>query len=134
VMNSLMVRPLGGDRYAVQVRGHELIVDQPTDTGGTDIGPTPVELFAASLASCVAHYAGGFLARHHVCREGLRVDMTWQMSAGRPARVASFGLQITPPPALPRERLPALLAVARACTVHNSLERGPDVCIEIAPA
>ena len=129
-----MVRPLGGDRYAVQVRGHELIVDQPADAGGTDIGPTPVELFAASLASCVAHYAGGFLARHDVCREGLRVDMTWQMSPDRPARVASVTLQITPPPALPRERLPALLAVARACTVHNSLEQAPDVCIEIAPA
>ena len=132
-MDSLVVRPLGDDRYAVHVRGHELIVDQPADAGGTDIGPTPVELLAASLASCVAHYAGGFLTRHNVCREGLRVDMTWQMSPDCPARVARFALQITPPPALPRERLPALLAVARACTVHNSLERTPDVCIEMAP-
>jgi uncharacterized OsmC-like protein len=129
----LVVRPLGHDRYAVQVRGHELIVDQPVAVGGTDIGPTPVELFAASLASCVAHYAGGFLARHDVCREGLRVDMTWQMSPDRPARVARVALQITPPPSLPPERLSALLAVARACTVHNSLERPPDVSIEIAP-
>ena len=132
-MNSLVVRPLGDDRYAVQVRGHELIIDQPADAGGTDLGPTAVELFAASLASCVAHYAGGFLARHHVCREGLRVDMTWQMSQDRPARVAIFNVQITPPTALPRERIPALLAVARACTVHNSLERAPDVLIETTP-
>ena len=132
-MNSLEVRPLGDDRYAVHVRGHELIVDQPVAAGGTDIGPTPVELLAASLASCVAHYAGGFLARHDVCREGLRVDMTWEMSPDRPARVARVALKITPPPALPREQLPALLAVARACTVHNSLERAPGVSIEIAP-
>ena len=54
------------------------------------------------------------------------------MSQGRPARVASFAVQITPPRELPRERLPALLAVARACTVHNSLERAPDVCIELS--
>ena len=133
-MNSLTVRSLGDDRYAMQVRGHELIVDQPADVGGTDVGPTPVELFAASLASCVAHYAGGFLARHDVCREGLRVDMTWQMSPGRPSRVASVTLQITPPSALPRERLPALLAVARACTVHNSLEQTPTVSIEVTDA
>lgn len=133
-MNALVVRSLGGDRYAVQVRGHELIVDQPADAGGTDIGPTPVELFVASLASCVAHYAGSFLARHHICRKGLRVDTSWQMSQDRPARVASVTLRITPPPALPPERLPALLAVARACTVHNSLERAPDVSIEVADA
>jgi uncharacterized OsmC-like protein len=132
VQNSLVVRPLGGDRYAVQVRGHELIVDQPTDAGGTDIGPTPVELFAASLASCVAHYAGGFLARHDVCLEGLTVDLTWMMSPDRPARVADLTLWITPPPALPRERFPGLLAVARACTVHNSLHHAPNVYIEIA--
>ena len=133
-MNSLVVRPLGGHRYAVQVRGHELILDQPADAGGTDLGPTPVELFAASLASCVAHYASGYLTRHHVCHEGLRVDTTWQMSPDRPARVASLSLQITPPRALAPEQLPVLLAVARACTVHNSLERTPDVRIEVATA
>ena len=133
-MDWLVVRPHGDDRYAVEVRGHELIVDQPVAVGGTDIGPTPVELFAASLASCVAHYAGGFLARHDVCREGLRVDMTWQMSPGRPSRVERFTVQITPPPALPRERLPALLAVTRACTVHNSLEQTPTVSIELTNA
>jgi len=133
-MNALVVRSIGGHRYAVQVRGHELIVDQPADAGGTDMGPTPVELFVASLASCVAHYAGSFLARHDVCREGLRVDSSWRMSQDRPARVASVTLRITPPPAFPAERLPALLAVARACTVHNSLERAPDVSVEVAGA
>jgi uncharacterized OsmC-like protein len=134
VMHALVVRSMGGDRYAVQVRGHELIVDQPADAGGNDLGPSPVELFVASLASCVAHYAGGFLARHHICRDGLRVDTSWQMSHDRPARVASITLRITPPPALPPERLPALLAVARACTVHNSLVRAPGVSIEVAEA
>ena len=130
----MVVKARGGDRYAVQVRGHELIVDQPADTGGSDLGPTPVELFVASLASCVAHYAGGFLARHHICRDGLRVDASWQMSQDRPARVASITLRITPPPALPPERLPALLAVARACTVHSTLEQPPDVSILVAEA
>jgi putative redox protein len=131
-MNTMVVSALGGNRYAVRVRGHELIVDQPADAGGTDLGPTPVELFIASLASCVAHYAGGFLARHGICRDGLRVDTTWQMADDRPARVAAVTVRITPPMALAPERLPALLAVARACTVHNTLERHPDVNIELA--
>jgi putative redox protein len=130
----MVVRPLGGDRYAVHVRGHELIVDQPVNAGGTDLGPTPVELFVASLASCVAYYAGSFLARHHICRDGLRVDTAWKMAEGRPARVASITLRITPPPAMPPEQLPALLAVARACTIHNTLEQAPDVTIEPAEA
>jgi putative redox protein len=133
-MQAIMLRSLGGDRYTVQVRGHELIVDQPVDAGGTDLGPTPVELFMASLAACVAHYAGSFLARHHICRDGLQVDTYWQMAEDRPARVATVTLRITPPPALPPGRLPALLAVARACTVHNTLEQALDVSIETAQA
>ena len=38
-MNAMVVSALGGNRYAVRVRGHELIVDQPADVGGTDLVP-----------------------------------------------------------------------------------------------
>ncbi|MGZ4592410.1 MAG: OsmC family protein [Actinomycetes bacterium] len=132
--DDMVVRPLGGDRYVVDVRGHEIIVDQPSDAGGTDVGPTPVELFVAGLTSCVAFYAGRFLARHQVCSEGLLVEASWQMATDRPARVASVTIRVIPPLALPPARLPALLAVARSCTVHNSLETAPDVAIEVVGA
>ena len=62
------------------------------------------------------------------------MDTSWQMSQNRPARVASITLRITPPPAMPTERLPALLAVARACTIHNTLEKAPDVSILVTEA
>ena len=39
----------GGDRYRVRIRGHELVVDQPTEDGGEDAGPTPTELFVAGV-------------------------------------------------------------------------------------
>ncbi len=131
-METMRVTPAGGDRFAIALRGHEIMVDQPADVGGTDIGPTPTELFVAGLVSCVAVYAGRFLARHGVCAEGLRVDAEWEMGEGRPPRVGCVTIRITAPPALPASRLPALLAVSRACTVHNSLARSPAVHIDLA--
>ena len=131
-METMRVTPAGGDRFAIALRGHEIMVDQPADVGGTDIGPTPTELFVAGLVSCVAVYAGRFLARHGVCAEGLRVDAEWEMGEGRPPRVGCVTIRITPPAALPASRLPALLAVSRACTVHNSLDRSPAVHIDLA--
>ena len=54
-----------------------MTVDQP-DTG--DTGPTPTDLFVASLASCVAHYAGRFFARHGIDPDGFGVDATFAMA------------------------------------------------------
>ena len=53
-MDEMTVRHQGGDRFEIDVRGHRVIVDQPSGAGGSDKGPTPTELFVAGLASCVA--------------------------------------------------------------------------------
>ena len=42
--------------------------------GGEDTGPTPTELFIASLAGCVAFYARRYLDRHDQPTEGLTVE------------------------------------------------------------
>lgn len=122
---------LEGERYAIGVRGHALLVDQPDGAGGADSAPTPTELFVASLASCVAFYAGRFLDRHHLDRSRLRVTAAFTMATDRPARVASVRLTVTAP-SLPVERRPALHAVVSKCTVHNSLHQPPSMDIDIA--
>ncbi|MBI9020565.1 MAG: OsmC family protein [Verrucomicrobia bacterium] len=35
------------------IRGHKIVVDQPANAGGTDVGPTPLEYLMASLAGCI---------------------------------------------------------------------------------
>ena len=129
-MSGVSVRHLGDDRFAIDVRGHTITVDQPVDAGGTDTAPTPTELFIASLASCVAFYARRYLARHDIPSEGLAVTADAAMTA-RPARVGAITIAITPPTALPPERRDAFLAVASHCTVHNTLEQAPKVEISL---
>ena len=132
-MHRLEVTHVADDAYSVDVRGHRVQVDQPTEAGGTDTGPTPTELFAASLATCVAFYAGRYLHRHGLPRSGLRVRAEFVMAADRPARVASVRVAIVTPPELPEQRRAALLAVASHCTVHNTLEQPPEIDIELEP-
>ncbi len=122
---------LSGDRFEVQVRGHRLVVDQPVADGGTDQGPTPTELFVASLGACVAFYAERFLRRHGLPSDRLRVECRSAMSADRPARVATIGLRLTGLPDLPPNRRDGLLAVAGRCTVHNSIRQAPDIDIRL---
>ncbi|HET8683113.1 MAG TPA: OsmC family protein [Micromonosporaceae bacterium] len=129
---SMEVRFRAGERYDVTVRGHGFSVDQPPDAGGADGAPTPTELFVASLATCVAFYAGRYLTRHGHSRDGLGVSVTYRMASDRPARVSDIALTVRVPESLPPERWPALQAVATHCTVHNSIVMPPAVRIELA--
>jgi putative redox protein len=128
--DEMRVRHLGGDRFAIDVRGHTLTVDQPLDAGGQDTAVTPTELFVAGLASCVAFYARRFLARHAVDPAGLEVATEYTLG-GRTARVSDITIRITPPPTLPDERRESFLAVASHCTVHNTLADPPAVGITL---
>jgi uncharacterized OsmC-like protein len=125
------VRFVSGEAYEVAVRGHRVMVDQPVDAGGEDNAPTPTELFVASLATCVAFYAGRYLTRHGFNRDGLGVSVRFDMADDRPARVAVVRLTVRVPADLPAERRPALQAVVSHCTVHNSLTTPPDVTIDV---
>src|ERR1022692_161050 len=127
----MSVRFVAGESYEVAVRGHRVLVDQPAESGGHDAAPTPTELFVASLASCVAFYAGRYLTRHGCSREGLAVSASFYMAADRPARVSGVRLEVHVPPDLPSGRWPALSAVVSHCTVHNTLTTPPAVTIDL---
>jgi uncharacterized OsmC-like protein len=119
-----------GDRFTIDIRGHEVVVDQPAEMHGDDLGPTPTELFVASLASCVGFYARRYLHRHGLDATGLRVEVCYDM-ATRPSRVGDVELRVVVPAGVPVSRQDALLAMAGHCTVHNTLSVPPEVAITL---
>ena len=127
-MGTLAVRHLGGDRFGIGIRDHEVVVDQPAALGGEDTAPTPTELFVASLTACVAFYARRYLTRHDLPVEGLEVTADFRTET-KPSRVSDVDIAIRLPDGVPGERRAALLAVASHCTVHNSLTTPPTVGI-----
>jgi putative redox protein len=129
-MEPVSVSHLGGDRFAITVRGHDVYVDQPIGDGGTDTAPTPTELFVAGLASCVAFYARRYLSRHDLPTDGLAVRASYTI-APRPARVGEIRIELSVPHDVPVERRDALLAVASHCTVHNTLHDVPRVDVSM---
>ena len=130
-MTPVSVTHDGGDRFSVGIRGHAVHVDQPESDGGTDTGPTPTELFVASLAACVAFYTRRYLKRHDLPEEGLTVTAQAE-SGAKPSRVASMTITLTLPDGVPEDKRDALLAVASHCTVHNTLTQPPELVIRLA--
>lgn len=122
----LTVTSLGGDRHRIAVRGHEVVVDQSLSDGGGDAGPTPTELFVASLASCIAHYARRGLGRSG---DGPTVHCTWTMSDTPPWRVSAIDLDVDLPADTSPQRADAVQRAIAHCTVHNTLMDPPTVRI-----
>jgi uncharacterized OsmC-like protein len=131
-MSTLIVHPIERDRFEVTVRDHMVAVDQPEPVGA-DTAPTPVELFVASLATCVAHYARQYLVRHDLPTTGLAVTADYAMGSA-PSRVRRVDVDIRLPEGVPMRSRQALLAVASHCTVHNTLTEPPDVSISTSGA
>lgn len=129
-MGEMTVTSLGGDRHRVVVRGHSLVVDQPVHDGGGDSGPTPVELFVASLATCAAHYARRALPKGS---PGATVHCTWEMSTSPPWRVTDIVLRVDVPPGTSMQRHAAVLRAISKCTVTNTLRDRPHIVIEVPP-
>jgi putative redox protein len=120
-----------GERVLIDVRGHELTTDQPVDAGGSDAGPTPTELFVASLASCMAFYAQRFLRRNEVPAAGLRIDVRFGTTSDRPYRVSKIEMDVTLPPQMARSLQPALERVMDRCTVHNTLRDRLSIAVTV---
>jgi putative redox protein len=129
-MSGIRVDHLEHDRFLVSIRGHELLVDQPS--ADDEIGPTPTELFVAGLAACVAFYGQRFLRRHGVPR-GLRVESGFEM-AERPTRVERVWIRVHVAGPLSGQLRTALERVVDQCTVHNSLRQPPVVEITLEEA
>ncbi|HSP10628.1 MAG TPA: OsmC family protein [Candidatus Dormibacteraeota bacterium] len=121
-----------GDRLRIDVRGHEVVADQPVEDGGADAGPTPTELFVASLGACVAFYAERFLRRNGLSTDGLKVECAHRW-AENPHRIGEIELVVNAPGLTDAKRA-AFERVVDHCTIHNTLRQPPAISMVVSPA
>src|ERR671912_716332 len=109
-----------GYRHVVKIRSHDVTVDEPESSGGTDAGPSPQELLAASLASCTAVTMEMYAHRKGWNVDGLEVDCRYSPAErGCPTR---FELVMRMPAHLSEEQVERLQVIAAKCPVHRTLE------------
>jgi len=127
-MDLITVRAAGGGA-TVSVRAHRLESDHAPADGGSDAGPSPAELFVASLGACMA-LAVATYCHSHGYGDGVEVDLTYAM-ARTPTRLASIVVDIHVPAGFPEDRIEAARRVAELCPLHATLAQPPQVDVEI---
>lgn len=107
-------------RHTVDIRQHNLTVDEPQERGGSDEGPSPQELLAASLASCTAITIEMYAQRKgwEIGKVEVEVDYV-PAERGCPT---TFRVQLRLPPECTAEQRERLQVIAAKCPVHRVLE------------
>ncbi len=107
-------------RHTVQVRDHQLVVDELPDSGGDDAGPDPLELLAVSLASCTA-----ITVEMYATRKGWdigHVEVDAEYSPAERGCPTKFQLVMRLADDLPEDQVEKLRVIAAKCPVHRALE------------
>lgn len=121
-----------GFRTELVAGGHPLIADEPEEMGGTDEGPSPYDLLAASLGACTAMTLRMYADRKDWPLDGVTVRLSHRKCHGEDDRsceaedvgvdVIERRLDLEGP--LSEEQRRRLEAIADRCPVHQTLERG----------
>jgi putative redox protein len=99
---------------------HRLVADEPEETGGSDEGPSPQELLAASLASCSAITMEMYANRKGWEIGEVVVDVDYEPAQrGSPTK---FHMTVQLPKELPEAQRQRLMQIVAKCPVHRTLE------------
>lgn len=109
---------------------HSLIADEPASAGGTDLGPTPYDLLAASLASCKSMTLHFYAKRERIPLEGAEVTVTHDRQHAKDCEeclvkegyIHRFDVQIRLAGSLTDAQRSKLLEIAGRCPVARTLK------------
>ncbi len=108
-------------KHEVDVNGrHTIVTDEPERLGGTDDGPAPHELLAATLASCVATMIAMYAQNRgwEIGETAVEVDYDADSAPRR------FAIDLHLPSKLTPDQQRRLERVAETCPVRRAMEAG----------
>lgn len=121
-----------GYRTVCSIDGREIVADEPESMGGTDEGPTPIQMLLASLASCMLITVRMYAARKEWPLEGASLELRPEFERPSVPRITRIGATLTLRGELSEEQRRRILEISHACPVHRALSAGIDIETDLA--
>ena len=115
----VVARRREGFTHEVEIEGgHTIVIDEPPEKGGADLGPPPTRLVAGALAGCIAVTMEMYAERKGWDLGAVEVEVDVSYEAHLPR---AFDVVLRLPAGLSKEQKQRLTVVARKCPVHKLL-------------
>ncbi len=129
-MSPITVRTEQGYRTAIHIRNHTVIADELIQDGGTDTGPTPMEMLLGTAGACIAVTTKAYAQRKGWPLEGVSVELEMERIrredypayTGDAPFIHEIREHIVFEGALTEEQKARLMVVAGKCPVHLTLQ------------
>ena len=82
-LKNVSVKTIMGEGMKVECHAgnHVVYIDQPTASGGTDAGPTPLEYYQLSLAGCISSIARIVARQKNITMRGIEVSISGDLDS-----------------------------------------------------
>lgn len=114
----------GGKVITAHYRGFDIKTDQPVKSGGTEIAPSPFDLYLASIGTCAGIYVKMFCDNRQIPTDEIKIIQKTEFSpeTGLPVKLT---LDIKLPENFPEKYKASVLNVAELCKVKKSIANPP---------
>jgi putative redox protein len=123
------VRCLGGKKFEMSARHHQILSDQPLENDGTDSAMTPPEVFLSAIGACAAYYAEEYLRARALPDDGLEIRIS-ASKGDRPVRITTMRLEVVARGLTQRHR-DGILRAVDACLLKNTLTKPPEIEVKV---
>ena len=128
----MKVRFPGNMSVDAEFAGFTVHTDQPLSAGGDATGPSPFQLFLASIATCAGFYVLSFLKKRGI-EEGASVTLT-SVADPDTGMVVDVLIDVSLPAGFPEKYREAVVRAVNQCTVKRHLAQPPTITVRTAVA
>jgi putative redox protein len=126
----IQLRQVSTSTSEATFRTHHVLIDRPTEKGGTDVGPMGGELFLAAVGGCFMSNLLAAIRATEAKISDVRTEVIGTL-ADSPARFSAVELYVTAD-SLDRDLLERVVEIAdRACIMMNTLRGKLDLRVRI---
>ena len=126
----LSVELKGGMKVNARVRDFTIRTDQPKNHEGDDSAPTPLEIFFASLGTCVGVTVASFCEKRSIPFKDIGIDMTVDRD-DKTRAVKKICMNVKLPSDFPEEYRTAVMKAVDTCTVKKTIIAQPEIVTTI---
>jgi putative redox protein len=116
------------------MRHHTMLIDSSREEGGRDLGPTPTEVFLASLGSCIMVNISRIGEKMKLGLKDVHMEVTGvKESNEHPSSFITLNVDISiRADTQDREKLERLVRLAEEnCTISNTLRNAVKPCVKL---